>query len=92
MPLVDQSPFPQAAGRQAGQAQLGFAPSGTWQHSQAMSTHSTWKEAVSSFAPLEKGFSRLGTPTFSGLQVHASHPQTLRQQEAQEFLSTPLPL
>lgn len=92
MPLVDQPPFPQAAGRQAGQAPLRFAPSGIWQHSQAMGTHSSWKEAISSFASLQKGFSRLGTSAFGGLWVQARQPQTLRQQEAQEFFSTPLPL
>lgn len=92
MPLADQPPFPRAAGRQGGWAPLGFAPSETWQHSQAMGTHSPRKEATSPFAPLQKGFGRLGTCAFGGLQVQASQPQTLRQQETQEFLSTPLPL
>lgn len=74
MPFVDLPPFPQSAGRQAGWAPLGFTPSGTWQHSQAMGVHSPWKEAFSSFATLQKGFSRLGTFAFGGLRVQVRRP------------------
>lgn len=74
MPLTDHPPFPQATGRQEGQAPLGPARSGTQQHSQAVGARSPRKEAASSSAPLQKGCGRSGTSAFGGLWVHASQP------------------